>query len=222
MLGEALAYYEGLLGANRRYAGEKVGQDPEYFTRMSKRQTPKVLWIGCSDSRVASDIITMSNPGSMFAHRNIGNLVIHTDMSVLSAIEYAVRLLSVDHIIVCGHYGCGGIQAALASQSQGLLDNWLRNIRDVYRLYHKELDAIDDAEARARRLVELNVIEQVYNVCKTSVVQKAWVARKLPYVHGWVYDLENGLIKDLQVDIHQDSDIVKYYTYDVDTSLGNP
>ncbi|MBT9585177.1 carbonic anhydrase [bacterium] len=200
--------YERLLEGNRIFVARKNHEDPTFFQRLSVGQQPKYLWIGCSDSRVPNDQITSTNPGEIFTTRNIANLVDHTDMSMLSVLDYAVNHLKVDHIIVCGHYSCGGVRAAMSNQHHGLLDNWLRNIKDVYRLHHEELDAITDVDERERKLVEFNVTEQVFNVCKTSIVQQAWVDNKshLPRVHGWVYDVANGEIKRLHVDYQTDAE----------------
>ncbi len=213
--GEALEYYQNLFKANEAYAKEALANDPEVFKRQAMKQSPKVLWIGCSDSRVASDTITKTQPGQLFVHRNIANMVVATDMNMLAAVNYAVDYLHVEHIIVCGHYGCGGVNAAMGNKVHGLIDNWLSNIRDVYRLHRDELHGIH-GDARFRRLVELNVIEQVYNLCKLSTIQEAWLNRKLPYVHGWVYDLETGLIRDLGVDIHDDHEVMKHYAFDLE------
>ena len=186
-----------LLDGNRKFAKRVQADDPQFFERQAQSQKPSFLWIGCSDSRVASDVITDTDPGNLFVHRNIANLVVHTDMNVLCAIDYAVKHLGVQHIVVCGHYNCGGVLAAMDPTELGLIDNWLRNIKDVYRLHQEELDAIADRNERARRLVELNVVEQVYNVCKTSTVQKSWRKFGRPFVHGWVYDLETGYLKEI-------------------------
>ncbi|MBS2039792.1 carbonic anhydrase [bacterium] len=209
-----------MLAGNQRFV-ERIGkEDPEFFRRLEKQQTPHTLWIGCSDSRVSSDVITDTDPGSLFVHRNIANMVVHTDFNVLSAIDYAVNHLNVQHIVVCGHYRCGGVAAAMEASELGLIDNWLRNIKDVYRLHADELEAIADKELRTARLVELNVIEQVYNVCKTFTVQKAWREHGRPFVHGWVYDLKTGLLKDLEVNVSGRGDLEAIYRFDVDKSLG--
>lgn len=205
-----------LLAGNARFVERINQEDPTFFERQAQQQKPQVLWIGCSDSRVATDVITSSDPGNLFVHRNIANLVVHTDMNVLCAIDYAVKHLQVQHIIVCGHYNCGGVLASMAADELGLIDNWLRNIKDVYRMHQEELEAIPDSTARARRLVELNVIEQVYNVCKTSTVQKSWRKFARPYVHGWVYDLESGRLIDLEVNISGRRDLEAIYRFDVD------
>lgn len=207
--------FQRLLEGNRIYVAHKKHDDPEFFSKLAQGQKPDYLWIGCADSRVPNDQITSTRPGEIFTTRNIANLVDHTDMSMLSVLDYAVNHLKVKHIIVCGHYHCGGVKAAMTNRDHGILDNWLRNIKDVYRLHHEELDAIADPEAREKRLVELNVMEQVYNVCKTSIVQKAWVDNKsrLPIVHGWVYDVANGEIKQLPVDYESDEEFHDIFRY---------
>ena len=204
-----------MLAGNAAFAARIQKEDPEFFAKLAKQQTPHTLWIGCSDSRVSSDVITNTDPGSLFVHRNVANLVVHTDFNVLSAIDYAVTHLKVQHIIVCGHYDCGGVAAALTATDLGLMDNWLRNIKDVYRIHQAELDPLEPND-RARRLVELNVFEQVYNVCKTFTVQKSWREHGRPFVHGWVYDLHTGLIKDLDVSVSGRGDLEKIYRFDLD------
>ena len=187
--------YEKLLLENKAWAREKVEDDPEFFKRLSDLQTPEFLWIGCSDSRVPANEITGTQPGEIFVHRNIANMVVHTDTNLLSVLEYAVKHLEVKHIIVCGHYGCGGVKAAMSNNDYNqVLNMWLRNIKDVYRLHFTELDAIKDEEARLNRLTELNVMEQVIHLAKTSIVQKAWKHRQAPDLHGWIYGLKDGLI----------------------------
>lgn len=205
------ASYEKIFEGNRRWVSEMNQADPEFFTKLSKGQRPPILWIGCSDSRVAANQITNTLPGEIFVHRNIANMVVHTDMSMLSVLDYSVNVLEVKHIIVCGHYGCGGVLAAMGNNQVGIIDNWLRNIKDVYRLHKDELDAISDPEMKARRLVEFNVIEQVMHVCKTSIIQNAWANRRRPYVHGLVYDLNNGLLVDLDCTIRDNKDLDEIY-----------
>jgi carbonic anhydrase len=190
--------YNSLLAGNRLWVQEKLAEDSDFFNRLSKGQNPQVLWIGCSDSRVPANEITRTKPGDIFVHRNIANLVIHSDLNLLSVLAYAVSILKVKHIIVCGHYGCGGVEAAMKNQQFGLIDNWLRDLKDVYRYHHKELDAIANDELRAKRFVELNVIEQASDLAKTSIVQNAWRKSQPLEVHGWVYDIKDGLIKDLE------------------------
>lgn len=204
--------YQKLINGNKKFALEKKFDDAEYFKKLSLGQTPQYLWIGCSDSRVPANEITSTQSGEMFVHRNIANLVIHTDFNALSVISYAVDVLKVKHIIVCGHYGCGGVRAAMTNNVNGFVDNWLRHIKDVYKKYEFELDAITDFDKRSDRLVELNVIEQVRNLAKTKVVQRAWSTRKLQ-VHGWVYGLNSGLIKDLNVMLDDQIDIDEIYHY---------
>jgi len=187
--------YEKLLLENKAWASEKVQEDPDYFNRLAHLQTPEFLWIGCSDSRVPANEITGTQPGEIFVHRNVANMVIHTDLNLLSVLEYAVNVLKVQHIIVCGHYGCGGVKAATTRHSLGIINKWIRNIKDVYRFHRDELDSIQDEDKKVDRLVELNVQEQVVNLAKTSIVQKAWKETQRPYLHGWVYGLTDGIIK---------------------------
>lgn len=191
--------YDSLLQGNKDWVAATLAEDPSYFDRLAAGQKPPVLWIGCSDSRVPANQITNTNPGDIFVHRNIANVVVHTDMNMLSVLDYAVNVLGVEHVIVCGHYGCGGVQAAIGNKQYGIIDNWLRNIKDTYRLHYHELDMISDEKKRCDRLVELNVIEGVFNLTKTSIIQNRWSQGKTLGVHGWVYSLETGLIKDLQV-----------------------
>lgn len=188
--------YEKLLLENKAWASEKVSDNPEYFKRLAELQTPEFLWIGCSDSRVPANEITGTQPGEIFVHRNVANLVINTDVNLLSVLEYAVNYLKVKHVIVCGHYGCGGIKAAVTKTDyKQVLNMWLRNIKDVYRIHRAELDGIKDEEKRSDRLVELNVIEQLQNLAKTSIIQRAWKNEQRPDLHGWVYGLKDGIIK---------------------------
>lgn len=197
-----MAELQRLFENNKAWAAAQVVADPLYFKRLASGQTPKYLWIGCSDSRVPANQILGLSPGEVFVHRNVANLVIHTDMSCLSVIQFAVEVLKIEHIIVCGHYGCGGVHAACGSRQYGLIDNWLRNIKDVYRQNRSELDSIYDQSARADRLSELNVIEQVKNVCHTTIVQNAWSSRQSLSVHGLIYGLKDGLLRDLAVRIN--------------------
>jgi len=205
---------EKLLLENKAWASEKVADDPEYFERLAHLQTPEFLWIGCSDSRVPANEITGTQPGEIFVHRNIANLVIHTDVNLLSVLEYAVEHLKVKHVIICGHYGCGGIKAAMTAHDyKQVLNMWLRNIKDVYRLHSNELDAIPDMEDRTDRLTELNVMEQVMHLAKTSIIQRAWKHEQRPQLHGWVYGLKDGLIKPVfQMDAGSGIDPI--YQYD--------
>src|SRR5689334_12882325 len=188
--------YEKLLLENKAWASEIVAHDPEYFKRLSKLQTPEFLWIGCSDSRVPADKITGTQPGEIFVHRNIANMVVHTDVNLLSVLDFAVNHLKVKHVIVCGHYGCGGIKAAMSSRDyKPVLNMWLRNIKDVYNIHQGELNTIKDEEQRTDRLVELNVVEQVTHLAQTSIIQRSWQTDKGPHLHGWVYGLKDGIIK---------------------------
>jgi carbonic anhydrase len=186
--------YQKLLEENKIWAAEQVERDPAYFSRLVDIQQPEFMWIGCSDSRVPANELTGSQPGEIFVHRNVANMVVHTDLNMLSVLQYAVEVLKVKHIIVCGHYGCGGVKAAMTQTSLGLINKWLRNIKDVYRIHRDEVDAIKDEDTRANRLVELNVREQVMNLAKTSIVQSAWKKENRPDLHGWVYDLHDGII----------------------------
>lgn len=194
-----MAELERLMANNRLWAAEQRATDPAYFERLAEQQTPKFLWIGCSDSRVPANQILGLRPGEVFVHRNVANLVVNTDMSCLSVIQFAVEVLKIQHIIVCGHYNCGGVHAACGDRQFGLIDNWLRNIKDIYVQHRLELDAIADMRARGDRLCELNVIEQVKHVCRTTIVQNAWTNGHPLSVHGLIYSLKDGLIKDLAV-----------------------
>jgi carbonic anhydrase len=206
--------YLRLLENNKNWVKEQLNLDPTYFEKLSKGQSPEYLWIGCSDSRVPANQITGTEPGEVFVHRNIANMVVHTDMNMLSVLSYAVEVLKVKHIIVCGHYGCGGVIAAMKNQQFGLIDNWLRHIKDVYRYHHVELDAIEDENERARRFVEVNVQEQVHDLGKTSIVQNAWRRNQPLHIHGWVYDINDGLINDLKVTFTCTKDLHKVYHLD--------
>jgi carbonic anhydrase len=199
--------YNKLLENNKNWVAEQLAIDPVYFEKLANSQNPEYLWIGCSDSRVPANQITGTSPGDIFVHRNIANMVIHSDMNMLSVLSYAVEVLKVKHIIVCGHYGCGGVLAAMENKQFGLIDNWLRHIKDVYRIHFKELDAIKDNKQRADRLVELNVIEQVQDLGKTSIVQNAWKREQPLHIHGWVYDVKDGIIKDLDVNFKGTNDL---------------
>lgn len=189
--------YEKLLLQNKAWSEEKIELDKDYFNRLAHQQKPKFLWIGCSDSRVPANEITGTDPGEVFVHRNIANMVVHTDLNLLSVLQYAVDVLKVEHIIVCGHYGCGGIEAAISKKDFGLINKWLRNIKEVYKMYQKEVDAIENHTDKVNKLVEFNVIEQCQDLIKTSIIQKAWKSRKAPEIHGWVYGLNNGLVTEL-------------------------
>jgi len=192
---------EHLFEKNRAWAENIKKSDPDFFNKLSKQQKPEYLWIGCSDSRVPANQIVDLLPGEIFVHRNIANVVVHTDLNCLSVIQYAVEVLEVKHIIVCGHYGCGGVKAALENKEHGLIDNWLRHIKDVYRFHQDKFNNMIDENNKLNLLCELNVIEQVANVCNTTIVQNAWKAKKDLTVHGWIYSIENGLLKDLNVSI---------------------
>jgi carbonic anhydrase len=196
--------YDRLFTNNEKWVNAKLMEDPEYFKKLSKGQTPQYLFIGCSDSRVPANEITGTDPGEMFVHRNIANMVVNTDINMLSVVQYSVEVLNVKHIIVCGHYGCGGVKAAVEHKSNGIIDKWLRNIKDVYRLHKDELDSIADPEQRHRRLVEVNVKEQVMNLMKTSFIQRNRSQYGFPEVHGWVYDISNGKLIDLNIDIDKE------------------
>jgi carbonic anhydrase len=189
--------FERLLLENKAWAAEKLEIDPQYFLRQSKEQSPEFFWIGCSDSRVPANEVTNTEPGEIFVHRNVANLVVNTDLNLLSVLQYAVEVLEVKHIIVCGHYGCGGVKAAMTQKSYGIINKWLRNIKDVYRFHRDEIDSIQDEQKRVDRLVELNVKEQIHNLAKTSIVQKAWINRQGPTLHGWVYRLDDGILNNI-------------------------
>ena len=191
---DTLNAYETLLSNNRDWAADAVKKDPEFFHRLANVQHPDFLWIGCSDSRVPADRITGTQPGEIFVHRNIANMVVHTDINLLAVLEYAVNYLKVKHIIVCGHYGCGGVKAAMTRNNYDIINKWIRNIKDVYRIHRDEINYQTKESDRLNRLIELNVQEQVMNLAKTSIVQKAWKHEQRPYLHGWVYGLEDGII----------------------------
>lgn len=206
--------YERLLQHNKEWADAVNHEDPGFFDRLSQLQTPEFLWIGCSDSRVPADRITGTQPGEIFVHRNIANMVIHTDVNLLSVLDYAVSHLKVKHVIVCGHYGCGGVKAAMSNHDfKYVLNMWLRHIKDVYRFHRDELDAISDEEQKFDRLVELNVQEQVQHLAKTSVIQRAWKYEQRPHLHGWVYGLKDGLIKPV-FEMEAGTHIDPLYEYD--------
>jgi carbonic anhydrase len=189
---------------NRAWAAEMIRKDPDFFTRLTSQQAPQFLWIGCSDSRVPANQIVGLDPGEMFVHRNVANVVVHADLNCLSAIQFAVEVVRVRHIIVCGHYGCGGVLAALRDEKHGLVDNWLRHVQDVRSKHQSQLDDLPTENDRHRRLCELNVIEQVMNVSRTTVVRDAWARGQSLAVHGWVYDLRDGLLRDLDICIDMD------------------
>jgi len=202
-----------LLNENKTWAKSMLKQDPDFFERLVNVQTPEFLWIGCSDSRVPPNEITQTKPGEIFIHRNIANMVVHTDLNLLSVLQYAVEVLKVKHIIVCGHYGCGGVRAAMTNNSMGLINKWLRNIKDVYRYHQDEIELLDSDNLKLNRLIELNVTEQVMNLAKTSIVQKAWKHENSPHLHGWVYDLHDGILRPqihLPPGSHLDHPIFEY------------
>jgi carbonic anhydrase len=185
--------------------------EPQFFEKLVQQQSPDYLWIGCADSRVPANEIVGLLPGELFVHRNVANVVVHTDLNCLSVLQYAVDVLDVEHVIVCGHYGCGGVQAALEGRRLGLIDNWLRHVQDVMKKHRAGLDAIDDPRLRLNRLCELNVIEQVLNVCETTIVQSAWDRGKPLEIHGWVYGLDDGLLKDLAVCVRSRAEFEQVY-----------
>ena len=189
--------YKKLLISNKAWASERLEVDEHYFDDLSKDQNPLFLWIGCADSRVPAEEITHADPGEIFVHRNVANMVVHTDMNLLSVLQYAVEVLKIRHIIVCGHYNCGGVKAAMTNKDFGLINKWLRNIKEVYEKHYDELHAIENEQSRFNAMVELNVKEQIQNLAKTSIVQKAWKNSQLPHLHGWVFDIHKGEIKEV-------------------------
>ena len=209
-------YYHQLLENNTEWVTEMTNADNDYFEKLAKGQQPPVLWIGCADSRVPAKEITKTHPGELFVHRNIANMVVHTDMNMLSVLDYAVNHLKVKHVIVCGHYGCGGVQAAMQNKSLGLINKWVRNIKEVYKDNKTELKKIDNDKERFDRLVELNVKAQVYDLAKTSIVQQAWKDDTGLEIHGWVYGLKDGIIKDLKVSMDSAAHLDDIFTLDLD------
>lgn len=207
--------YSKLLLANKAWAQEKLDLNEEYFHNLAKDQKPLFLWIGCADSRVPAEEVTNTQPGEVFVHRNVANLVVHTDMNLLSVLQYAVEVLKVKHIIICGHYGCGGVKAAMGNSDLGLINKWLRNIKDVYSKHVDELKDLSNENERFDRLVELNVEEQVRNLSKTTIVQRSWANRELPHLHGWVFDMKTGLIKEI-MNIDSNSELEEIYKYEFD------
>lgn len=206
--------FEELLQDNKAWAAEMLSNDPDFFNKLSGIQTPEFLWIGCSDSRVPANQITNTQPGEIFVHRNVANLVINTDVNLLSVLDYAVNHLKVKHVIVCGHYGCGGIKASMSKTDYNqVLNMWLRNIKDVHRLHREELDGITDEDQKFDRLTELNVHEQIFNLAKTSIIQRAWKEHNRPDLHGWVYGLKDGIIKPV-LDMKAGTHIDPLYEYD--------
>jgi carbonic anhydrase len=204
-------FYKKIVDNNKKWVENQLAIDPEYFKDLSKGQNPPLLWIGCSDSRVPANEIIGAKPGEVFVHRNIANMVIHSDMNMLSVLDYAVNVLKVKHVIVCGHYGCGGIKAAMSNESIGIIDNWIRHIKDIYRLHQVFLDSITNEDERFNKFVELNVKEQVFDLSKTSIVQSAWKNGQDLTLHGWAYGLNSGFVTDLDVNISSDKDLDKVY-----------
>ena len=204
-------FYDQILENNKAWVAGKIQEDPDYITRLAEGQKPPLLWIGCADSRVPANQIIGAQPGEVFVHRNIANMVIHSDMNMLSVLDYAVNVLKVEHVIVCGHYGCGGVKAAMGNNSIGLIDNWIRHIKNIYRLHKKELDSIEDEGARFDRFVELNVVEQVFDLAKTSIVQGAWKNDQKLHLHGWAYGVSSGIVKDLNVNVSSETQLDEVY-----------
>ena len=204
-------FYKKILDNNKQWVESQTAIDPEYFKDLSKGQNPPLLWIGCSDSRVPANEIIGAKPGEVFVHRNIANMVVHSDMNMLSVLDYAVNVLKVKHVIVCGHYGCGGIKAAMGNDSIGIIDNWIRHIKDVYRLHKEELDAVANEDDRFNKFVEINVKEQVFDLAKTSIVQSAWKKGQELTLHGWAYGLNSGYVTDLNVNISSNKDLDNVY-----------
>lgn len=204
-------FYKSLIENNKKWVESQLATDSEYFKDLSKGQNPPLLWIGCSDSRVPANEIIGAKPGEVFVHRNIANMVIHSDMNMLSVLDYAINVLKVKHVIVCGHYGCGGIKAAMGNDSIGIIDNWIRHIKDVYRLHNVYLDSIVDENDRFNAFVELNVKEQVFDLAKTSIVQAAWRNGQEVTLHGWAYGLNSGFVTDLNVNFSSNKDLDEVY-----------
>ncbi len=200
-------FYKQILENNKKWVAEKLENDPEFFKRLENGQKPPLLWIGCADSRVPANQIINAQPGEVFVHRNIANMVIHTDMNMLSVLDFAVNALKIEHVIVCGHYGCGGIKAAMENKSIGLIDNWVRHIKEVYKMHKSELNAIEDFNKRWDRYVELNVQEQAFDLAETSIVQNAWNNNQKLTVHGWAYGVGTGLVNDLNVSLSSNEDL---------------
>lgn len=204
-------FYKKILDNNKKWVESQLAIDKDYFNDLSKGQNPPLLWIGCSDSRVPANEIIGAKPGEVFVHRNIANMVVHSDMNMLSVLDYAVNVLKVKHVIVCGHYGCGGVKAAMGNSSIGIIDNWIRHIKDVYRLHKNELDLIACNDQRFNAFVEINVKEQVFDLAKTSIVQSAWTKGQELSLHGWVYGLNSGYVTDLNVNISSEKDLDRVY-----------
>lgn len=204
-------FYKQILENNKEWVEKSLALDPNFFADLAKGQTPPLLWIGCSDSRVPANEIIGAKPGEVFVHRNIANMVVHSDMNMLSVLDYSVNVLKVKHVIVCGHYGCGGVKAAMGNMSVGIIDNWLRHIKDEYRLHDKYLNSIEDETERFNAFVEINAKEQVYNLAKTSIVQGAWKSGQDLTIHGWVYGLNSGFVTDLNVNISSNEELDEVY-----------
>ncbi len=207
--------YKTLIENNKKWMESKLEIDSDYFTNLAKGQSPPLLWIGCADSRVPANEIIGAGPGKVFVHRNIANLVVLSDLNMLSVLEYAVNVLKVKHIIVCGHYGCGGVQAAMGDHSYGIIDNWLINIKDVYHNHKNDLNKLENEEERFDRLVELNVHEQVQNLAKTTIVQNAWKNKQDLKIYGWIFELKTGKIKDLNIGMNNASDLNNIFKFDL-------
>jgi carbonic anhydrase len=208
-------FYNQLLENNKKWVEDSLAKDPNYFADLAKGQSPPVLWIGCSDSRVPANEIIGTKPGEVFVHRNIANMVVHSDMNMLSVLDYAVNVLKIKHVIVCGHYGCGGVKTAMSNHSVGIIDNWIRHIKDEYRLHDKYLNSIKDETERFNTFVEINAKEQVYNLAKTSIVQAAWKNGQDLMIHGWVYGLNSGFVTDLKVTISSNAELDEVYQLDL-------
>ena len=204
-------FYKKIIENNKKWVEDQLVKDKEYFKDLAKGQQPPLLWIGCSDSRVPANEIIGAKPGEVFVHRNIANMVVHTDMNMLSVLDYAVNVLKVSHVIVCGHYGCGGVKAAMGNQSIGLIDNWIRHIKDVYRLHEEYLNSIKDDDDRFNKFVEINVQEQVFDLAKTSIVQNAWRNGQNLTLHGWAYGLNSGYVTDLDVNMSSNNELDEVY-----------
>ncbi|MDI9880118.1 carbonate dehydratase [Flectobacillus longus] len=214
--------YKKLLLNNKVWAADRLSMDETYFEKLAKDQNPEFLWIGCADSRVPAEEITNTQPGDVFVHRNVANMVVHTDMNLLSVLQYGVEVLKVKHVIVCGHYNCGGVKAAMGNQDFGLINKWLRNIKEVYSKHEVELGGIENEKQKFNRLVELNVHEQVKNLAKTTIIQRAWKNFQYPHLHGWVFDLHTGLIKEvLNIDAGSEVDPIFRYDFHTDEVITN-
>ncbi len=208
-------FYKNILDKNRAWVESKLNLDPDFFNKLAQGQQPPLLWIGCADSRVPANEIIGAKPGEVFVHRNIANMVVHTDMNMLSVLDYAVNVLKVKDVIVCGHYGCGGVKTAMGNASDGLIDNWLRHIKDVYRFNKDELKEIENEQERFDRFVEINAREQVYNLAKTSIVQNAWASGQELHIHGWVYGVGTGLVNDLDVSLNSNDELDQVFQLDI-------